>query len=395
MRRKLLFSFSIALTALIAAVGPYAPSSSAQAGVSPTDDFVLFASERLVVSEGANVASGNVGSNGTVNIAEEATASCNVFGNEVRLGRGASVLGSVLFNTLRLGESAEILGEQISPLSLPVASLPSISAFTPGTSNVKVGEGSTQVIQPGSYDTIRLAEGASATFMGGTYNVAKLALGMNASITFATPTTLNIKSALSVGANSSLVPAPGLGAAGVALNYAGKKPTKVGDGSLIRLTLLAPDAKITMGDGTTFEGQVLAKNITAGMLSVISSDNGNGCAPVLAPIGDQTVSLGSTLDLKLSGNDPDGDPITFGVLPLPLLANASLHAQDGEFTFNPDETQVGSFELTFQVSDDLGAVDSETITITVEGPEPGGITSLTGRLLDTNDFTQGTETPVV
>ena len=132
-------------------------------------------------------------------------------------------------------------------------------------------------------------------------------------------------------------------------------------------------------------------------------------APVLVdPIGDQTVPLGSSLSLTLSATDPDGDSITFSAAPLPLPANMTLSissiefsddltssSANGSFTFRPDASQVGLIVITFIASDTQGGSVSETVTITVEGPTPGAETKLTGRLLDTNAFVQGTETPVV
>ena len=116
--------------------------------------------------------------------------------------------------------------------------------------------------------------------------------------------------------------------------------------------------------------------------------------PILDPIEDQTVYLGSALTLKLTASDPNRDPLTFVASPLPLPANTELHALSGQFTFTPDEGQVGSLDITFIVSD--GALtDSQTIAIGVLGPDPTGVTALTGRVLDTHDFVQGVETPVV
>ena len=79
---------------------------------------------------------------------------------------------------------------------------------------------------------------------------------------------------------------------------------------------------------------------------------------------------------------------------MPLPANSSLNAQTGVFSFTPSLGQVGVIALTFIVSDGV-LTDSETINITVNGPAPGEVTELTGRILDTNDFVLGTETPVV
>ena len=115
---------------------------------------------------------------------------------------------------------------------------------------------------------------------------------------------------------------------------------------------------------------------------------------MLGAIGDQTISLGSALNLQLTATDPDGDLVTFLAAPLPLPSNASLSAATGLFTFSPAADQVGVVILTFFAGDGE-LFDSETIVITVEGAAPGGATALTGLLLDTNDFVQGIETPVV
>ncbi|MCG8435054.1 MAG: PKD domain-containing protein, partial [Gammaproteobacteria bacterium] len=116
--------------------------------------------------------------------------------------------------------------------------------------------------------------------------------------------------------------------------------------------------------------------------------------PVLDPVGNQTVALGTSLSLTLTASDPDGDDLAFTASPLPLPVGASLNSTTGEFTFAPNETQVGDLQITFIVSDGV-LNDSEAITITVQAAPPGGQTALAGRLLDTNDFVNSIETPVV
>ena len=69
--------------------------------------------------------------------------------------------------------------------------------------------------------------------------------------------------------------------------------------------------------------------------------------PVLSPIGDRSVDLGTRLTLSLNASDPDGDALAFSVSPLPLPENASLNAVSGVFTFTPILEQVGSFQLPF------------------------------------------------
>ncbi|MDA2924655.1 Ig-like domain-containing protein, partial [Acidobacteria bacterium AH-259-L09] len=116
--------------------------------------------------------------------------------------------------------------------------------------------------------------------------------------------------------------------------------------------------------------------------------------PLLDPVGDQTLALGSRLTLTLTATDPEADLLAFSALPLPLPANSSLNASTGVFTFTPAADQVGTITLTFIVGDGVLS-DSETINISVEGAAPGGVTELTGRLLDSNAFALGQETPVV
>ena len=104
-------------------------------------------------------------------------------------------------------------------------------------------------------------------------------------------------------------------------------------------------------------------------------------APVLAPIGNKTVPLGSTLTFTATATDPDNDPISFAATPLPLPAHATFNAQTGQFIFTPDAIQVGSFPLTIIAGDGILTV-SETITVTVTGAAPGGITGVSGRVVD-------------
>ena len=102
-------------------------------------------------------------------------------------------------------------------------------------------------------------------------------------------------------------------------------------------------------------------------------------APVLAPISNKTVPLGSTLTFTATATDPDNDPISFAVTPLP--AHATFTAQTGQFIFTPDATQVGSFPLTILAGDGILTV-SETITVTVTGAPVGGVTGVSGRVVD-------------
>ena len=137
------------------------------------------------------------------------------------------------------------------------------------------------------------------------------------------------------------------------------------------------------------DGFAASAPATAAMTAVLPS-----LPPVLDPIGDITVPLGMTLVLPLTASDPNGDVLSFFATPLPLPDGAGLDSASGQFRFRPNEDQIGQFQLTFIVSDGF-LTDEETVTVTVPAPNAGGVTQLSGRLLDAVDFADGIETPVV
>jgi len=87
--------------------------------------------------------------------------------------------------------------------------------------------------------------------------------------------------------------------------------------------------------------------------------------PVLAPIGNKTVSVGQLLSFTISGSDPDGDPLTYSATAAGTLpAGAAFDATTRTFTWTPSATQAGSYPISFTVSDGQ-LQDLQTITITV------------------------------
>src|SRR4030067_1133166 len=89
-------------------------------------------------------------------------------------------------------------------------------------------------------------------------------------------------------------------------------------------------------------------------------------APVLDPIGAQSVNEGQTLMFRISATDADSDSLTFSVVNNP--ANSTLFDSlngAGTFTFNPDFTQANVYNVTFIVTDTSGLADSEVVAITV------------------------------
>lgn len=91
---------------------------------------------------------------------------------------------------------------------------------------------------------------------------------------------------------------------------------------------------------------------------------GANFAPVLAAIGDRTVSAGATLDIVMEATDANaGDVPVCSVEDLP--AGADFDAANCEFTWQPSSADVGDYDVTFRVTDASGATDFEIVHITV------------------------------
>ncbi len=88
-------------------------------------------------------------------------------------------------------------------------------------------------------------------------------------------------------------------------------------------------------------------------------------APILTPIGDQTVREGELLQVSIPVTDPDGDAVTVTVEPLPSGAQVLHPGEPFIFQWVPGAGQAGSYPLEVRASDGLNVV-TESFTVTVE-----------------------------
>ncbi len=177
---------------------------------------------------------------------------------------------------------------------------------------------------------------------------------------------------------------------GHALQYHFWQITSKPNGSLARLSdpaLVNPTFVADMPGIFTVRLSVADSTGLTGFddMTVIVSAPGSNLAPTLQPIGDQTVTLGERVRFYASATDPNGDAVSVSVSPMPLMANANYEPNTGLFYFDADADQAGIYQLTFTATDG-NLSTSEIVTITVNDPTPGTLTSLTGRILDANDY---------
>ena len=140
---------------------------------------------------------------------------------------------------------------------------------------------------------------------------------------------------------------------------------------------------LTVSDGVTSTVATRAVTVTP-----------SNTAPILAALEPEyTVEVGLTLTISLDAIDPNGTPVSYFVQPLPLPTGMTLDATTGVLSFDPVAGQEGVITLTLGVTDGV-LTDTAQVSITVL-PADAGQTSIAGRVLDAQDFAQGTETPVV
>ncbi len=100
----------------------------------------------------------------------------------------------------------------------------------------------------------------------------------------------------------------------------------------------------------------------------ITSAGGTNQPPVLAAIGNKSVTAGQLLQFTISATDPNGDNLAYSASNLPL--GASFNTATRTFAWTPTSGQVGTYpNVHFEVSDG-SLTDYENITITVNAVPP-------------------------
>jgi len=89
-------------------------------------------------------------------------------------------------------------------------------------------------------------------------------------------------------------------------------------------------------------------------------------APVLDSIGSKSVDEGQVLNFRVHATDINGDSLILSALDVPTNATFTDSGNGaGSFSFSPDYTQSGIYNVTFIATDTVGAADSELVAITV------------------------------
>ncbi|MEW6063038.1 MAG: tandem-95 repeat protein [Nanoarchaeota archaeon] len=115
----------------------------------------------------------------------------------------------------------------------------------------------------------------------------------------------------------------------------------------------------------TYNVRIIATDVNGNVNNAVTSPFNvalTNTAPTLNQIGDKSVNENQTLTFTISATDAENDTLTYSASGLP--SGAIFDAGTQTFTWTPDFTQAGSYQVNFSVSDGQ-LMDSELITITV------------------------------
>ena len=127
---------------------------------------------------------------------------------------------------------------------------------------------------------------------------------------------------------------------------------------------LASAGDLNQDDSSEIVIGAWAWNNSRGKVYVYGSISANQ-APVLDSIGPKSVMEEDTLEFRIHATDADLDSIILDTLDVPLNATFIDSGNGaGSFTFTPDSTQAGVYDVTFIASDGALA-DTEVVSITV------------------------------
>jgi hypothetical protein len=269
-----------------------------------TNQFVIFADQSFTFDESTTISSGDIGTNGNLDIGKDTTVNGNLFADKISIAKGTTINGNATYN--KIENKGEILGTKTKPVSLPIANLSTISNFTIGTQD-KTFSRKINTLSAGNYKNITLQKNSTLTLSGGTYNLNILDLKEHSTLIFNAPTTLNIQFKLRGRDNISIVNGANVKPTDLKINYVGTqarqfkndkreddedeiltcldkdddqshkgqernnyknqkigRPIVFGANSFLNFALIATNANVIIGKDGTMRGQILARKARMG-----------------------------------------------------------------------------------------------------------------------------------
>ena len=233
------------------------------------NDFVLYAEKEIKLKKISDSV-GRVGSNKSIHIKK---GKCGTLQGDLRaLGKikndaEITIAGDV-FTNKKVDDKGTltVLGSVVENANLSKLTLPAFS-FSAGGSNIDVSKNAAKTLDPGSYGKVKLKDHAELHLSSGDYYIKEFHAHHNAAILIDLskgPIFINVEKKLHVDKyfEIRIDPLESGTTKDIFINIREKKNVTIKKGSIVRGTIVAPNAEVKFKDGCQLEGAVYAKKIS-------------------------------------------------------------------------------------------------------------------------------------
>jgi VCBS repeat-containing protein len=363
------------------------------ASVSPfsVDDFVVLGLESILLRSETQVYGGDIGANaasaGLSGTGVEVLLERNVhIRNPVsRLAGDTLVLRSntrvfdVFYNTITLSRGARVNGSRVTPVALPlVTDLPTMPAFTPGTTNIELRANRTLTLPPGDYGTLVTRRDSLLVLTGGVYNFASWEIGSDARVRVLAPTEIRIAGTLLMNSESRLAPDNGRGMSGRDVRIyvngedSGNAAVRLGRESLVQASIYAPRGTIQSNAELVVRGALIGRHVVVNRDARLYHESGFGSA-ASAPVANPDMPLANGLPAvpppPVEPTLPSAPIVVTEVLPtLPTDAPTAMPTEAPVVTEAPPEIPVEPTLVPTDVPTEMTTEIPTEVPIVTEAP---------------------------
>jgi hypothetical protein len=304
--------------------------------------------------------------------------------SSIDLDQGAMAGGDVYYNTLT--NAGTIAGTRFTPLALPVfASLPPALVRPAGSTNVIVADNGALTLDEGAYGDLTVGRGATLTLSGGGYAFRSITVARDGALRYAKAADVVVSGRADFGANAVVSPADGSGltSAAIRIQVDGlngtdgallSTPPSVHAGQAAKLfaTVYATGGSLIFEQDVEGNGAFFARDILVGHGGHFTINSAFNQPPTADP---QIVFTdgAAPLQITLTGSDPEGSALTFGIVSGPSAGTLSTPVQasatSATVTYTPAAANA-SDSFAFRVRDTSGATGDAIVTINPTQVDP-------------------------